>query len=414
MILSFTLLSLSSTFLLTFTHAQATYPPCALECISEANLGGCLLTDTRCLCEDQTFLQSSGACILALCTGSDLVQAEDVSKAGCLAVGVTLSIGSTPTATFVATSVVTSVVNGPAATNTSGDQSGNQSSNTQKKTSIIGPAVGGAVGGVVLIGLIVLGIILYTCKKRRQPVVRPTDEPKHHEPFDANATTQNLLQPGAQYGYVPTSYTPTSYTPSATPANDTYPLPHPGLPQGYTPVAEAMPAAAGQPRAHSYTPVAETMPIMTPIGDGDQSVMSNSQASTTPMLYMNNASTASTTPMLAYTNNTSTASSIRSYPAFEAQSTTTSTSRLSEKSPLFVSNPMTPPPPPEPTGMTDEQAKFIHELRNMNMPTAEITTVMENMRREEGGSKSGGPSTLEHSALVETGGPPRYDFKGPA
>jgi hypothetical protein len=266
--------------------------------------------------------------------------------------------------------------------------------------SIIGPVVGGAVGGVVVLGLLVLGIILYS-RKKRQPAGTGPEVNEVQQQFNTG-TTQNLLSPQVDHGYAPTTYTRTPYTPTPyTPAPDTTSV-NSSIPLGYTPVAEMMPATDSHPGLpHGYTPVAELMPA----DESHQSIISNSQASTAPML--------------AYRN---TASSVNSYPTSDTApppstiaSTTTRTTTTSKSSePFFVSNP--PPTTTEPTtphsissgGMTDEQAQFVRELRSMNVPTAEIASLIENMRREREG---GGSKAQDHTTLVEAA-PPRYDFKG--
>ncbi|KAH7926880.1 hypothetical protein BV22DRAFT_1111399 [Leucogyrophana mollusca] len=77
--------------------ARQGLPNCAVPCLTDANFGGCAPDDDTCLCNNQTFIQSSTSCIQSSCTGSDLTNAESAAQQLCLAVGVTLS--STPAAT---------------------------------------------------------------------------------------------------------------------------------------------------------------------------------------------------------------------------------------------------------------------------------------------------------------------------
>ncbi|KAI6112382.1 hypothetical protein EDD17DRAFT_1595822 [Pisolithus thermaeus] len=80
--------------------SRQSLPSCANPCITNANLGGCSATDDTCLCENQTFINSTTTCIESSCTGNDLQEAEQYAQSLCLAVGVTLTIATpTPTST---------------------------------------------------------------------------------------------------------------------------------------------------------------------------------------------------------------------------------------------------------------------------------------------------------------------------
>ncbi|KAI6115318.1 hypothetical protein EDD16DRAFT_1594859 [Pisolithus croceorrhizus] len=80
--------------------SRQSLPSCANPCITNANLGGCSATDDTCLCESQTFINSTTTCIESSCTGNDLQEAEQYAQSLCLAVGVTLTIATpTPTST---------------------------------------------------------------------------------------------------------------------------------------------------------------------------------------------------------------------------------------------------------------------------------------------------------------------------
>ncbi|KAI6018318.1 hypothetical protein EDC04DRAFT_2742509 [Pisolithus marmoratus] len=86
---------------------RQTLPACAQTCITNADLGGCSITDDTCLCNNQTFVSSTTSCIESSCTGSDLQEAEQYAQSLCLAVGVTLTI-STPTASSTVTATAKS------------------------------------------------------------------------------------------------------------------------------------------------------------------------------------------------------------------------------------------------------------------------------------------------------------------
>ncbi|KAF8961424.1 hypothetical protein BDZ97DRAFT_1829218 [Flammula alnicola] len=65
---------------------QSTLPTCAVACTTSADLGGCVATDTHCLCTNPAFVSSTTTCIEAACTGADLQNALTFSQQLCLAV----------------------------------------------------------------------------------------------------------------------------------------------------------------------------------------------------------------------------------------------------------------------------------------------------------------------------------------
>ncbi|KII91555.1 hypothetical protein PLICRDRAFT_84951, partial [Plicaturopsis crispa FD-325 SS-3] len=80
--------------------SRQSLPNCAAPCLSgsSVNYGGCSPQDNKCLCNSQTFVQSSTACIQSSCTGDDLTNAEELAQSLCAAIGVTLS-SSAPSST---------------------------------------------------------------------------------------------------------------------------------------------------------------------------------------------------------------------------------------------------------------------------------------------------------------------------
>jgi len=90
-------------------------------------------------------------------------------------------------------------------------------------------------------------------------------------------------------------------------------------------------------------------------------------------------------------------------------------SRGSSSAPIVAA-----PQPPNIPGsgeLTEEQASFVNNLRSLNVPAAEIASLLEVMRRERaegsgGGGGSGGGASRANPAL-DMGAPPSYDFKGP-
>jgi len=61
--------------------------------------------------------------------------------------------------------------------------------------------------------------------------------------------------------------------------------------------------------------------------------------------------------------------------------------------------------------LTEEQAIFLNDLRNANVPPAEIAHLMEVMRRQR--EEALGLGSRHVNPILEAGAPPRYDFKGP-
>jgi hypothetical protein len=61
--------------------------------------------------------------------------------------------------------------------------------------------------------------------------------------------------------------------------------------------------------------------------------------------------------------------------------------------------------------LTEEQAIFLNDLRNANVPPAEIAHLMEVMRRQR--EEALGLGSSHANPILEAGAPPRYDFKGP-
>ena len=68
-----------------FSHSLS-WIACAVPCLANANLGGCVATDTLCTCKNQAFVSSVTECIYSKCSGSDLTTAVDTAKQICEAV----------------------------------------------------------------------------------------------------------------------------------------------------------------------------------------------------------------------------------------------------------------------------------------------------------------------------------------
>ncbi|CAE6471573.1 unnamed protein product [Rhizoctonia solani] len=106
----------------TLTRRQ--YPSCAMPCIQSADIGNCSPTDNTCMCKNQSFIDSTAVCVKKNCTGDDLTRANEISKALCLAAGVTLSETATPSATSPATGTGSSTATPTGSTNSAINLSG--------------------------------------------------------------------------------------------------------------------------------------------------------------------------------------------------------------------------------------------------------------------------------------------------
>ncbi|KXN93055.1 hypothetical protein AN958_10372 [Leucoagaricus sp. SymC.cos] len=58
-------------------------PACAMQCLSTADLDGCVSTDNACLCKSTKFVESSTVCIGNTCKGSDLQAALQAAQQLC-------------------------------------------------------------------------------------------------------------------------------------------------------------------------------------------------------------------------------------------------------------------------------------------------------------------------------------------
>ncbi|KIL66643.1 hypothetical protein M378DRAFT_160653 [Amanita muscaria Koide BX008] len=126
----------------TLQERQLPYPNCAIPCIENANLGGCVATDTACTCKNTQFVDSVTRCVYANCTGSDLTTAIQTAQKICAAVGVTLTSTPviTPTSSGQANSTATQTSTSSSAT---GSASGSgASSSTHINTLSVVSALG--------------------------------------------------------------------------------------------------------------------------------------------------------------------------------------------------------------------------------------------------------------------------------
>jgi hypothetical protein len=247
-----------------------------------------------------------------------------------------------------------------------------------KLSSVIGPAVGGAVGGVVVIAAIILALLF--CRRRKPS--------QHVAEFDPDPSNKN----------VPAR--PTSFDPQAV----LYSSPLPSTAQSVQPIAYATSSRTSfpatditdrrSPQASSFgAPTSSTASALIPRGSASRPSTAPSSEPQRFMVSNPEMGTVSDVP-LAYSK----AQSKR----VEAQSTGSS------------SAPASPPPNIPGSGeLTEEQASFVNNLRSLNVPAAEIASLLEVMRRERAGSSGGGRGGASHAnPVLNMDAPPSYDFKG--
>ncbi|KAF8801214.1 hypothetical protein BYT27DRAFT_7226963 [Phlegmacium glaucopus] len=135
--------------------ARQSLPDCAASCLLNANLNGCIVSDTHCLCTNQVFVSSTTQCIETSCSGSDLQNALSYSQALCAAVGVTLSntaAASTSTTASAATTV-------SAATTASSGSASSGSASSGSASATPSKAAAAAHGANTFVGLAAVGLV---------------------------------------------------------------------------------------------------------------------------------------------------------------------------------------------------------------------------------------------------------------
>jgi len=105
-------LALAVAGLAAFTSAQSlsNFPPCALTCLTDSlSNTDCSLTDFKCACSNQQFIESSSKCVTSSCDASAQQKAEAAAEALCKSAGVNIapsasagSSAASPTSTYPA------------------------------------------------------------------------------------------------------------------------------------------------------------------------------------------------------------------------------------------------------------------------------------------------------------------------
>ncbi|KDR76917.1 hypothetical protein GALMADRAFT_138956 [Galerina marginata CBS 339.88] len=140
----------------TLVGRQDTLPSCAVPCTTSADLGGCVVSDTHCLCTNPAFVGSTTTCIEKACTDpKDLASALAFSQGLCLKVGVTLSA---PAATGGSSSGSPAASTPPAASPTPTTPATSGSAPPAGTTKASGASVNGAS---TLLGLAAAGLVAF-------------------------------------------------------------------------------------------------------------------------------------------------------------------------------------------------------------------------------------------------------------
>ncbi|KIM41248.1 hypothetical protein M413DRAFT_445285 [Hebeloma cylindrosporum] len=134
---------------------QDTLPACAIPCTTSADLGGCTVTDTKCLCTNDAFVSSTTKCVQAACTGDDLAAALKFSQDLCLKVGVTLTAAPTDSsaASGSATTAAASTTATTPATTTAASTSASSKPSSAASAHGVNAVLGLAAAGIVALSL---------------------------------------------------------------------------------------------------------------------------------------------------------------------------------------------------------------------------------------------------------------------
>ena len=269
----------------------------------------------------------------------------------------------------------------------------NRSLTIRSRPSIVGPVVGGVVGGVVL--LIVIAILL----KWRSS--------KHSS--EKSFADNSIIDPGTlpiqPYAY--TAVSSTNLSLNAVPKVGFVPQGHPSSSTPFSDASASRPSSSHKQR-----------PSVTPFNAHPSSHSSNASTSSIPRPLSSHKQRPSVTPFNAHPSNSSEPTAISPPPLppgaaephqFIHNPHTDSPQPSGNRDPQLGPNTNTNPAAATNNNMTEEEANFVADLYNNNVPTAEIARLMEVMRRDRAnpalpGGSSGGPTVEEP--------PPRYDFIG--
>ncbi|PPQ94389.1 hypothetical protein CVT25_002745 [Psilocybe cyanescens] len=149
--------SASATTIGSGLFARQGLPDCASSCTGSADFDGCAISDTHCLCTSKKFVDSTTACVMAACTGSDLQNALKASQDLCAAVGVTLTSSSASSSTSAASSSTSSSSSSATPTSPSNSAPSN-SAPSNNPSSAASPLHGANTFGLLAAGLVALAL----------------------------------------------------------------------------------------------------------------------------------------------------------------------------------------------------------------------------------------------------------------
>lgn len=156
---------------------STTAPSCATKCIQDAiDAQSCGETDTRCLCQNTSAIQSAASACLAssACTESEKAAAIALYPQTCSILGYsTKSSAATGTSVLFATgSAPSKAPHGTASslvlTATGNPETGESGTDTSSRHPLTVPAVLGVTVGSVVIGVGIVAVVVWTCFRRRQ------------------------------------------------------------------------------------------------------------------------------------------------------------------------------------------------------------------------------------------------------
>ncbi|KAJ7062061.1 hypothetical protein C8F01DRAFT_1368728 [Mycena amicta] len=150
---------IASTYAVHLRRQLPGFPPCADNCLNTpTNLGGCSISDEKCLCNSLAYLETTLACIYAACPASTDQQMSVVGAENlCLSFGATLTTESSiifaALSTLIPTSVTTANSSSPTSTPASSAPPATSSTGSSRKLSakylylpaIVGPAAFAAI-----------------------------------------------------------------------------------------------------------------------------------------------------------------------------------------------------------------------------------------------------------------------------
>ncbi|KAF8909778.1 hypothetical protein CPB84DRAFT_1842997 [Gymnopilus junonius] len=144
----------------TLTARQTTLPDCAIPCTASADLGGCVVSDTHCLCTNQAFVSSTTTCMRRPAPAQTSKPLWLTLKAfASKSCGVTLTDSSTsaPSSTSASNNTASQTSSGASATSTSPSGSGSSPAPSNTASSASAHSVN-AILGLAAAGLVAFAL----------------------------------------------------------------------------------------------------------------------------------------------------------------------------------------------------------------------------------------------------------------